>query len=106
MGINAGPLLDGDGTGEKCTKQPTYWNGYSTLVSSRSFTVTLKSTRRISRTCYIGYLALIIEARMEYTEGNGWVGYDGRFRQNAAASPDAIWARPYGIWPLLARQTS
>ena len=40
----------------------------------------------------LGYLALIIEARMEY-EGDGWLGYDRRFRQNAAASPDAIWAR-------------
>lgn len=40
----------------------------------------------------LGYLALIIEARMEY-EGDGWLGYDHRFRQNAATSPDAIWAR-------------
>ena len=40
----------------------------------------------------LGYLALIIEPRIEY-EGDGWLGYDHRFRQNAAASPDAIWAR-------------
>ena len=38
------------------------------------------------------YLALVIEAGMEY-ERDGWLGYDRRFRQNAAASPDAIWAR-------------
>ena len=40
----------------------------------------------------LGYLALIIEACMEY-EGDGWLGHDRRFRQNTAASPDAIWAR-------------
>ena len=40
----------------------------------------------------LGYLVLVIEARMEY-EGDGWLGYDRQFRQNAAASPDATWAR-------------
>ena len=36
----------------------------------------------------LGYLILIIEARMEY-EGDGWLGYDHWFRQDAAALPDA-----------------
>ena len=31
----------------------------------------------------LGYLALIVEVHMEY-EGNGWLGYDRQFRQNAA----------------------
>ena len=38
------------------------------------------------------YLALIVEARMEY-ESDGWLSYDCRFRQNAAPSPDTTWAR-------------
>ncbi len=29
---------------------------------------------------------------MEY-EGDGWLGYDRRFRQRAAANPDTVWAR-------------
>ena len=35
------------------------------------------------------YFALIIEAYMS----DGWLGYDSRFRQNAAASLDTTWAR-------------
>lgn len=37
-------------------------------------------------------LGKLVEACMEY-EGDRWLGYDRRFRQNAASSPDAIWGR-------------
>lgn len=40
----------------------------------------------------LGYQTLIIQASMEY-RGDGWLGYDRRFRQNAAADPDTVWAR-------------
>ena len=40
----------------------------------------------------LGYQALIVEARMEY-DSETWLGYDRRFRQTVAATPDAVWAR-------------
>ena len=92
LGINAGPLLDGDKE-EKRTKQrqvATYWNGYNACFSI--FTAVCTQTYPEKTQDMLGYLALIIEARMEY-EGDRWLGYDRRFRQNAAASPDATWAR-------------
>jgi hypothetical protein len=40
----------------------------------------------------LGYQAVIVEACLEY--GNdSWLGYDRRFRQMAAASPDTVWAK-------------
>ena len=40
----------------------------------------------------MGYQALIVEACTEYGS-DAWLGYDRRFRQMAAASPDTPWAR-------------
>ena len=40
----------------------------------------------------LGYQAIIVEACMEY-EGETWLGYDRRFRQMAAATPDTPWAK-------------
>ena len=40
----------------------------------------------------LGYITLIIESHMEYA-GNGWMGYDRRFRQVAAANPNIVWAQ-------------
>ena len=40
----------------------------------------------------LGYQALIVEACMEYNS-EAWLGYDRRFRQNAAATPGTIWAK-------------
>ena len=39
----------------------------------------------------LGYQTLIIEAYLEY-EGDGWMGYDRRFRQRAPANPGQPWA--------------
>lgn len=40
----------------------------------------------------LGYQALIVEACLEYGS-DAWLGYDRRFRQMAAASPDTVWAK-------------
>ena len=45
----------------------------------------------------LGYMALIVEACMEY-EGDSWLGYDCRFRQMVTATPGATWAK---IDPIL-----
>jgi len=40
----------------------------------------------------LGYMALIVEACMEYKE-DSWLGYDRRFRQMVAATPGTTWAK-------------
>ena len=40
----------------------------------------------------LGYQSLIIEAHLEYG-GDGWIGYDKRFRLNAAANSLKTWAQ-------------
>ena len=40
----------------------------------------------------LGYLTLITEAHMQYA-GDGWMGYDRRFRQIAATKPYVTWAQ-------------
>ena len=40
----------------------------------------------------LGYQSLIIEAHLEYG-GDGWIGYDKRFRLNAAANSLTTWAQ-------------
>jgi len=39
----------------------------------------------------LGYQAVILDARMRY-EGQGWLNYDRRFRQAAAADPTKKWS--------------
>ena len=39
----------------------------------------------------LGYQSLIVEAKMEY-QGDGWLGYDRRFRQRAAADLGKPWS--------------
>jgi len=38
----------------------------------------------------LAYQIIILEASLEF-EGNAWLGYDRRFRQNAAAEPNIKW---------------
>ena len=40
----------------------------------------------------LGYMTLIIESHMEHA-GEGWMGYDRRFRQIAATKPNMVWAQ-------------
>ena len=41
---------------------------------------------------HAGITDLIVKARKEY-DGDGWLGYDICFHQNAAASPDICWSK-------------
>ena len=52
--------------------------------------LTLKHPDRIQD--LLGYQALIVEACMEYN-CEAWLGYDRRFRQDAAASSNTVWAK-------------
>lgn len=52
--------------------------------------VALKQPERIQD--LLGYQTIIVEACMEYTNNN-WLGYDRRFRKEAATSPKKVWAR-------------
>ena len=52
--------------------------------------LTLKQPNRIQD--LLGYQALIVEACMEYN-CEAWLGYNRRFRQDAAASPTTVWAK-------------
>jgi len=38
----------------------------------------------------LAYQIIILEASLEF-EGNGWLGYNRRFHQNAAADPNVKW---------------
>ena len=63
--------------------------GMGTVLSTFTVVRTQKYPEKIHD--MLGYLALIIEANMEY-EGDGWLGYDHWFRQKAAVSPWAtLW---------------
>ena len=89
--INASPPLKG----EKEEKRPKQRQVANILEWVQCFSIytavrILKYPEKTQD--MFGYLALIVEAHMEY-EGNGWLSYDHRFRQNAAASLDAIWAK-------------
>ena len=48
----------------------------------------------------LGYQAVILDARMRY-EGQGWLNYDRRFRQAAAADPTKKWSPIDGdLWHM------
>ena len=40
----------------------------------------------------LGYQMLILESHMEYA-GEGWIGYDRRFRQRAASDTNVVWSQ-------------
>ena len=60
-----------------------YFSTYIVIVS-------YKQPHRVSD--LLGYQHLIIQASQDY-EGDSWLGYDRRFRQQVAASPSNSWAR-------------
>ena len=48
----------------------------------------------------LGYQSLIIQAYQEYC-GDRWLGYDRRFRQQAAATPSINWAiADFTLWNI------
>ena len=91
LGVNAGPPLEGDKE-SKQTKRRQVANILEWVQCFSVFTAVRTQKCPEKTQDLLGYLALIVEARMEY-EGDGWLGYDRRFRQNAAASLDTTWAR-------------
>ena len=90
--MSAGPSLDGDK--EERQGQKPKWDQVTNILEwVQCFgiymaMVTKKAPDRIQD--LLGYQGLILEARTEYA-GDGWLGYDCRFRQQAAANPDAVW---------------
>ena len=64
-----------------------YWNGSSALQFM--FQCYAKKPERI--TDLMGYQSLIIEAHLEY-KNDCWIGYDCRFRQQAASQPHHPWS--------------
>ena len=64
------------------------WNGSSCFATYMAICCQ-KQPHRIQD--LLGYQTLIIEASLEYP-GDGWLGYDWRFQQRAAANRALIWA--------------
>ena len=52
--------------------------------------VSLKQPHRVPD--LLGYLILIMESHVEHA-GEGWIGYDRRFREIAATKPNVVWAQ-------------
>ena len=92
LGINAGMPLKGE-KDKKWIKRRQVANILEWLECFSIFTAVCTQKHPEKTQDMLGYLALIIEARMEYKGEDGWLGYDHRFRQNAAASPDTTGAR-------------
>ena len=91
LGVNAGPPVEGDKEDKKTKRRQVtnileWIQCYAIYMAVR----TQKFPDKVQD--MLGYLALIVEARME-NDGDGWLGYDRRFRQTAAATPDIPWAR-------------
>ena len=51
--------------------------------------VSRKQLQRVPK--MLGYLILILKVNMEYA-GDGWLGYNRRFRMAAAGNPATNWA--------------
>lgn len=92
LGVNAAPLETGDKEEKRKGKREQVKNILKWLQCYRMYidVVVVKYPQRLPD--MLGYQVLIIAAHMKY-EGDGWLGYDHRFRQRAAAMPDAVWAR-------------
>ena len=91
LGISTGPVNRDD----KQTIKPRRHQVTNILEWIQCFGIyvavlTLKHPDRIQD--LLGYQALIVEACMEYN-CEVWLGYDRRFRQDAAASSNAVWAK-------------
>ena len=94
LGFNATPLLEDDkdeARGRKLKRRQVS-NILEWVQCFGIYMAVLTEKRPEWVPDLLGYQALILEARMEYV-GDGWLGYDRRFRQRAAANPDTIWAR-------------
>ena len=91
LGVNAGPPIEGDKDDKKPRRRQVtnileWIQCYSIYMAVRLQKYPDKAQDML------GYQTLIVEACMEY-QGEGWLGYDRRFRQMAAASQDIPWAK-------------
>ena len=91
LGINAGPPVEGDKEDKKSKRRQV--TNVLEWIQCYSIYMAVRAQKYLEKVQdLLGYQTLIVEARMEY-EGDGWLGYDRRFRQTAAASPDMSWAK-------------
>ena len=90
LGVNA-PNKEGKGTKrpERQVTSITEWVPVQCFCIYMAVIIS-KSPERIQD--LLGYLSIIVEACREY-ESDTWLGYDRRFRQRTAASPDSKWAK-------------
>ena len=92
LGVNAAPAETGDQEAKRKGKRRQVTSVLEWLQCYSIYMAVIAAKTPARLPDMLGYQVLIIEARMEY-EGDGWLGYDRRFRQRAAASPEAVWAR-------------
>ena len=90
LGVNAVPPLEGDKDEKPKRRQISNILEWIQCFSIYMAVRAQQSPAKIQD--MLGYQTLIVEARMEY-EGDGWLGYDRCFRQNAAASSDICWSK-------------
>ena len=91
LGISAGPVAKDDKQSNKPKRrQVTNILEWIQCFGIYTAVLNLKHPDRIQD--LLGYQALIVEACTEYN-CEAWLGYDRRFRQNAAASTSTVWAK-------------
>ena len=94
LGVNAGPVGTSENDDKQSPKtkrrQVTNILEWIQCYSIYMAVVVEKHPEKIQD--LLGYQTLIVEARREY-DSDTWLGYDRRFRQNAAVSPGTVWAR-------------
>ena len=89
--LSGNPVLDDeDKASSKARRQVTTILEWVRCFSLYMAVIALKNPGKLPD--LLGYQVLIVEARMEH-EGDGWLGYDHRFRQMAAAVPTTTWAK-------------
>ena len=75
------------------SKQRHYVSNILEWIRCFSAYIAVISAKQPHRVPYLlGYLMLITEAHMQYA-GDGWMGYDQRFRQITATKPHVTWAQ-------------
>ena len=94
MGVTIAPLFADDKDEKQLVKtkrrQVTNILKWVQCYSIYVVVLTAKHPKKILD--LLGYQALIVEACLEYGS-DSWLGYDRRFRQMAAASPDTVWTK-------------
>ena len=90
LGVSATPCKDDKQSAKQKRRQVTNILEWIQCFGIYVAVLTQKHPDRIQD--LLGYQILIVEACMEYN-CEAWLGYDRRFRQNAAVSPGTVWAK-------------